>query len=236
MHCASNCTTSRQRDARNQPALLQAEHNVALANRAKQTTDIQAGLDKNAVDQQKLDIQQAMAPANAAAVLATRAIEDAQKLLDLDKLRFDISEKPYATALLLAEAVQKAAEQTLKILKRPAYTEAAPVEPPVPVPASAMAARPAGHEGVPTPASASAGPATPSGPDWQTAPSRFGQHGGAPVVSIDMGGVVMNSVNDAQAIATMVKDQLVAAWNAAMAAHPVSGALGGSYSMRGGPS
>jgi len=36
-----------QRDARMQPAVLDAEHNVTLANRARAATDEQAGLDRN---------------------------------------------------------------------------------------------------------------------------------------------------------------------------------------------
>ena len=62
--------------------------------------------------QPKLSIEEAMAPATAAAVLATRAVQDARTLLDLDKLRFDISEKSYANALLMAESTRKAAEHT----------------------------------------------------------------------------------------------------------------------------
>src|SRR5581483_7886686 len=72
-----------QQDTRLQPGLLAAQHNLDLANRARSTTDLTASLDANAVAGQKLDVTQAMAPAQAAAVAAQRAMEDQQHLVDL---------------------------------------------------------------------------------------------------------------------------------------------------------
>ncbi len=162
-------------DLREQPGLLDATHNVALANRAKQGTDLDVGLGANATAQQKLSITEAMAPATAAAVLATRAIEDAQRLLDIDKQRFEISEKNYTTALLTAENDKRAADHALYLAQHP---------------------------------------------------------DAAPRVTINIDQVGQNP----EQIWDSIKGQFVAAWNAAMNGHPVAGALGGSYSTRGGPS
>jgi hypothetical protein len=195
-----------KQDARMQPALLDAGHNVALANRAKSDTDLAAGLDANGTAHTKLAIDEAMAPAAAAAVLASRAVQDAQTLLDIDKNRFAFSEMAYTSEKLLAEAAEKAAAHTLFVLQHPDANVA---------PASAKSAPPptfdykdqAPREG-PMPVASQA----------------------APVFQFNIGQIGQS----AEEVWDAFKGQFVAAWNAAMNGHPVSGALGGSYQSRGG--
>ncbi len=219
-----------QQDAQMQPALLTSEHNVTLADRAKSATDLDAGLAANATAGQKLDITEAMAPATAAAALATRAVEDAQHLLDLDKQRFDLSDKTYATALLLADATKRAAEHTLFMLQHPDAAPTAPAVAAATAPASAFNTRADDRREDRTPQATALDRVSP----YTETPGRLHPLGtGAapqpPSVNIDMGGVVMHSMQDADAIARQVKDQLVAAWRAAMQGTPVGGAAGGAY-------
>jgi hypothetical protein len=203
-------------DARMQLGLLDAAHNVTLASRAKTTTDEQAGLGANATAQAKLGIDEAMAPATAAALLATQAVQDKQKLLDLAKQQFDIDESGYKLDLLKADLAKKTADHVLFTLAHPDIKPATAASdlglPNDPRQRSALS--------LPSPAST---PGLPDNPHQWTAP---------PNVNVSIGQVGHSSED----VWNLIKGQIMAAWDAAMAGHPVSGTLGGSYSTRGGGS
>jgi len=100
-----------------EPGLLAAEHNVALANRAKSATDLDAQLAANTTAGQKLGVTEAMAPADAAAVIAKRQVEDQQHVVDLEKQRFDLTEKGFQAEMAIAEAREKAASAELFLIQ-----------------------------------------------------------------------------------------------------------------------
>jgi hypothetical protein len=183
-----------------QPSLLQAQHNVDLANRAQSVDQEQKSLTDNATSRAKIGVEESMQPLQDEVTARQRAAQDAQALLDLDKQRFQLSEMGYKTETLLAQAAQKAAEHTLFLLQNPVSATYGP---------NPVAAGPSVGNRVPSPV-----------PDED--PNSPGNR--APVtVNID---VTHNA--DENSLLDRVVAELRSAWNAAMASEPVSHKVGGS--------
>ena len=191
-----------------EPGLLIAEHNVTLANRAKSATDLDAQLAANATAGQKLDIEEAMAPADANAVAAKRNLEDQQHIVDLEKQRFDLTEKGFAAEMAIAEAREKAASSDLfRVTNRdklPAYG---------PAPVAGGAVTNSDESGGYPAGSVLTGPAVSVGD-----------------IHISSGGGL--SLED---IYKAVSDRIWTAYVTAMQGTPVAGPMGGSFATGSAP-
>lgn len=206
-----------QEDRRLQPGLLAAEHDVTLAGRATSATDLTTNLAKNATDQLKIGIEQAMQPAQDAATAAKRQLEDQQHIVDLEKQKFELNEKSYVVELAIAAAREKGASAALFAAQHP---ESLPVYGPAETtPRSTAAATAPDYQ---LPSSGYGAPGGPNRPLYGSTPYT----GASPIqIGINIGQVG----TDAGAIWDNAKAQFVAAWQAAMQGTPIAGALGGAF-------
>jgi hypothetical protein len=228
----------RLQDMQMQPALLAAEHQVTLADRTKQTDDLQKSLRDNATSRAKIGVEAAMEPLQEEVTARQRAAENAQKLLELDKQRFQLSEMGYQAETLMAQAAEKAAAHTLYVLQH-AQDVSATYGPPTPAGLSNESAMLTDqgrlarlNKEFDSYATATGSPATATEGPAPTAASTFQARTGATPVTVEVGGIQIalqqgeDVVNKAiEAFAAHIQ----AAWNAATAHSPVSGQLGGNY-------
>ena len=221
-----------------QPEVLRGQHEVDLANRAKEGDDLQQSLKNSATARAKIGVQQQMQPLEDEVRARTRAAEAAQAALDLDRQRYELSEKAYEVESLLAQVQQKVAEKTLNMLKHPTSDMYGPPSP-TPgvtvngdtiVPAGARPANVLGAVGEPV-YSAVGGPESEIPREAALAERGAPQAGAG--VTVHVGDIHVAHDGDHEgmfdSILQAVAQQLQAAWTAATAHRPATGQLGGNY-------
>jgi TP901 family phage tail tape measure protein len=224
-----------------EPQVLQNQHTVDLAQRAKETDDLQKSLKDSATARAKIGVEQQMQPLEDEARARTRAAQAAQATLDLDKQRFELAEKAYEVQILLGQVQQKQAERTLELLKNPNGNVMGPPSPSDAerADAAAKAAAAAALQASPVSAKALAQVGEPvysatGGPDSEiTREAALAERGAPSGVTVHVGDIHVAHDGDHEgmfeSILQAIAQQLQGAWNAATAHRPTTGQLGGNY-------